>query len=323
MRSSPAEDYASLSSPRAREVLEEHYDIGAGLYKMWGSPLSVLRAILLGWERSGHPAQLHYGWDLQHAASLDTAICETTRRAVALLRLDGMPGATVFEPGCGIGGATMVAASELPQAKVIGMSLIASQVDTARSRSAAAQTSNVSFEVGNFLSTAFADESVDGIFAIEALCYTPEVERPALFAELRRILRPGGRLVVLDGVRLREAQSEAERRCVDDVLRGWTFPPPCTPDEFRSNATHAGLEVLQQQDVTCHVYASARRIDRIARWALMPLSVLARVPGFSAPLRSLGFGSAAHARRFIAACVSQRRVFDLGLGAYYLHVLRR
>jgi hypothetical protein len=37
-----ADPYRSVDSPSARAVLEEHYDIGADLYKFWGSPGSVL-----------------------------------------------------------------------------------------------------------------------------------------------------------------------------------------------------------------------------------------------------------------------------------------
>jgi hypothetical protein len=51
-----ADPYPSVDSPAARAVLEQHYDVGADLYKFWGSPGSVARALLLGWARSRHPA---------------------------------------------------------------------------------------------------------------------------------------------------------------------------------------------------------------------------------------------------------------------------
>ncbi len=315
--------YASVASRQAQEVLDLHYDVGAGLYKMWASPGSVLRAVLFGWERSGHPAQLHYGWDLEHAVSLDEAIHETTRKAVDLLQLAHMAAPRIFEPGCGIGGAVTTVAQRLPHATVVGMSLVASQIDSARSRASAIGLGNTEFHVGNYLATPFEAASVDGIYGIEALCYTPEAERQTLFAEMYRILKPGGHLVVFDGVTLRAARSEEEKGYIADVLAGWTMPLPCSASAFAEFARIAGFAVLRQEDVTAHVISSARRIGRIARYALQPLAFLARMPGLSSLLRPLGFGSALHARRFVNACLSQQRVFDRGLGAYYVHLLRK
>ncbi|WP_114970883.1 SAM-dependent methyltransferase [Rhodoferax ferrireducens] len=313
--------YASVASRQAQVVLDLHYDIGGGLYKMWASPRSVWRAIILGWERSGHPAQLHYGWDLEHAVSLDEAIHETTLKAVNLLQLDHVASPRIFEPGCGIGGAVTTVAQRLPNATVVGMSLVASQINAARSRASAIGLGNTEFHVGNYLATPFETASMDGIYGIEALCYTPETERLALFAELYRILKPGGHLVVLDGVSLRAARNEEERVYIADVLAGWTMPMPCSVSDFAEFARIAGFSVLSQEDITAHVIGSARRIKNIARYLLQPLAFLARLPGLSNLLRPLGFGSALHARRFVNACLSQQQVFDHGLGAYYVHLL--
>jgi cyclopropane fatty-acyl-phospholipid synthase-like methyltransferase len=315
--------YASVTSPQAQEILDLHYDTGGGLYKMWASPVSVCRAILFGWVRSGHPAQLHYGWNLEQAVSLDEAIHETTRQAVDLLQLAHVAAPRIFEPGCGIGGAVTAVAQRFPNATVVGMSLVASQIGTARSRASAIGLGNTEFHVGNYLSTGFDADSVDGIYAIEALCYTPETERLALFTELYRILKPGGHLVVLDGVSLRAARNEEERGYIADVLAGWTVPMPCSVSDFAGFARMAGFSVLRQEDITAHVIGSARRIKNIARYLLQPLAFLARLPGLSNLLRPLGFGSALHARRFVNACLSQQQVFDHGLGAYYVHLLRK
>ena len=101
------------------------------------------------------------------------------------------------------------------------------------------------------------------------------------------------------------------------------MPLPPLPQEFRVHAEAAGFEVLRQEEATQHVYASARRIASIARAVLQPLSAVARVPLLGGLMAPLGFASPHHARRFVDACRSQVKVFDRGLGAYYVHVFRR
>jgi ubiquinone/menaquinone biosynthesis C-methylase UbiE len=315
--------YDSVYSRVALDALTEHFDLGADLYKFWGSPRSVLRALLLGWARAGHPSHLHYAWDLETAASLDDAILETTRRAVALLDLTDCKRPHLFEPGCGIGGGVTQVAGMLPLAKVTGLSLVGKQLDIGRAMARARGLTNTEFVQGNYLATTFPDAHFDGIFAIETLVYTPPAERPVLFREMLRILRPGRSLVSLDGFRMRDPVDAAERGWVQDVLDGWTIPLPAAPQEFEEIAGSAGFEVLRAQDATNHVYQSARRISEIATSALRPLAQIARLPLLGAVVRQLGFQSPGHARRFVAACRSQLKVFDAGLSAYFVHVFRK
>ncbi len=321
---SNVDPYRSVDSPAARAVLEEHFDAGANLYKFWGSPGSVLRALLLGWPRSRHPAHLHYAWDLESASSLDEAILETTRRAVALLDLQGVEAPELFEPGCGIGGGVTQVARMLPGARVTGLSLVRRQLDIGRRRACAEGVGERSaFCCGNYLHTPFPDAHFDGIFTIETLIYTPASERARLFREMFRVLKPGGTFVSLDGFRLREPRSEDERRVVQDVLDGWTMALPPLPGEFCLHAQAAGFEVLRQEEATAHIRASAGRISAIATGVLLPLACVARVPLLGGLLAPLGFASPRQARRFVSACRSQVKVFEQGLGAYFIHVFRR
>ncbi len=318
-----SDPYDSAYSRAALEVLTEHFDLGADLYKFWGSPRSVLRALLLGWARAGHPSHLHYAWDLETAPSLDQAILETTRRAVVLLDLDDCKRPHLFEPGCGIGGGVTQVADMLPHAKVTGLSVVGKQLDIGRAMARARGLSNTEFVQGNYLGTAFPDAHFDGIFAIETLVYTPIAEKPVLCRELFRILQPGRTFVSFDGFRLRDPVGEDEEQWVQDVLDGWTTPLPPTPEEFQEAASSAGFEVLRAEDATRHIYQSARRISAIAGFALGPLAQIARVPLLGALVRPLGFQSPRHARRFVDACRSQLKVFDAGLGAYFVHVFRK
>jgi len=315
--------YDSAYSDTALDALTEHFDRGADLYKFWGSPRSVLRALVLGWAKAEHPSHLHYAWDLQAAPNLDDAILETTRRAIALLDLDGLERPHLFEPGCGIGGGVAQVAAMLPQAKVTGLSLVDRQLQIGRSMARERGLSNTEFVRGNYLGTAFPDALFDGIFAIECLVYTPIAEKPALFREMFRILREGRTLVSFDAVRTRDPANEAERQLVQDVLDGWTMPLPPITDEFQDAARTAGFEVVRAEDATPRVYESARRISAIATSALLPLCGIAGVPLLGGLLGPLGFQSVRHARRFVQACRSQLKVFDAGLGAYYVHVFRK
>jgi len=315
--------YDSAYSDAALRVLTEHFGLGANLYKFWGSPRSVLRALLLGWAKAGHPSHLHYAWDLESASTLDDAILETTRRAIALLNLNDLDRPHLFEPGCGIGGGVNQVAAMLPQASVTGLSLVDKQLEIGRAMAHARGLGNAQFVQGNYLGTAFPDALFDGIFAIECLVYTPIVEKPAMFRELFRILRAGRTLVSFDAMRTRDPANEAERQLVQDVLDGWTMPLPPITDEFRDAARAAGFEVVRGEDATQRIYESARRISAIATSVLLPLCGIARAPLLRGLLASLGFQSPRHAQRFVKACRSQLKVFDAGLGAYYVHVFRK
>jgi hypothetical protein len=152
-----SDPYQSAYSARALDVLTEHFDHGANLYKFWASPRSVVRALLRGWADADHPSHLHYAWDLETACSLDEAIRETTRRAVALLHLDAISHPVVFEPGCGIGGGVVQVAQMFPHVKVIGLSLVEKQLEIGRNMALARGVANTDFVQGNYLSTPFPD----------------------------------------------------------------------------------------------------------------------------------------------------------------------
>jgi cyclopropane fatty-acyl-phospholipid synthase-like methyltransferase len=315
--------YDSAYSGAALQALTEHYDLGANLYKSWGSPRSVLRALLFGWPRANHPSSLHYAWDLEHAPSLDFAILETTCRALALLDLEGVEHPHLFEPGCGIGGVVTQVAQMLPRAKVTGLSLVGGQLDIGRAMARARGLQNTEFVQGNYLQTPFPDAHFDGIFEIETLVHTPTAEKPALFRELFRVLKAGRTFVCFDGFRMRDMANETERRHVQDVMDGWTLPLPCTPSKFQDAARGAGFELVGAHQATAHIHESARRIAAIATSVLMPLSWVARVPLASALAKPFGFQSPRHARLFVKACRSQLAIFDAGVSAYYVHVFRK
>lgn len=311
-----------LDPAAARAALDAHYDVAQNVYKLWASPRSVLRALLSGWDDPSHPAQLHYGWDLERARDLDASIRATTSHAFDAL---GLPpaGAVVLEPGCGIGGGLTQLAASHPRHRFHGVALVERQMRIARRRAAAFGLGNVTFARADFRALPFPDDAFDGAFAIEALCYCPPPERPALLAELTRVLRPGARLVVLDGYVGREPVDGYERARLQDVLDGWTLPRPGSAEAFAAAGRAAGLTVERVEEVTPHIVAAAGRIRAIGRWVLGPLALAAALPGMNRALAPLGFASAAGASRFGAACRSQSALFRTGLGGYWMHVFRK
>lgn len=99
-------------------------------------------------------------------------------------------GARVCDAGCGPCGHTT---RYLAQAglDVVGIDLSPRCVAIAR-----AADPGLPFAVMAMEAMAFADASLDGILAYYSILYTPKAALPALLGELRRVLRPGGRLLV-------------------------------------------------------------------------------------------------------------------------------
>jgi cyclopropane fatty-acyl-phospholipid synthase-like methyltransferase len=102
------------------------------------------------------------------------------------------PGETLVDVGCGRGGAALWVASATG-AELIGIDIAESALVAARER-ASAMGRAATFQRGEFEATGLGGGSADAVMSVDALLFTPSKE--AATVELRRILRPGGRLVL-------------------------------------------------------------------------------------------------------------------------------
>jgi ubiquinone/menaquinone biosynthesis C-methylase UbiE len=114
-----------------------------------------------------------------------------------LVELSGAgPGDRVLDVGCGPGYLTRLAARAVaPGGTVLGVDASASVIEYARRVTSAG---NCAFEVGLAERLDAADESFDVVVSSLMVHHLPAELRPAAVAEMARVLRPGGRLLIAD-----------------------------------------------------------------------------------------------------------------------------
>lgn len=132
------------------------------------------------------------GWK-EHADEIDRRAEPMTSRMLEAAALK--PGERVLELGCGPGGLGLRAAEQVGSDGEIVLSDVASEMtEIAAERAKARGIANVSTRVLDLEDVDEPDASYDAVLCREALMLVPEPDRGA--AEIRRVLRPGGRAVV-------------------------------------------------------------------------------------------------------------------------------
>ncbi len=153
--------------------------------------------------------------------------------AVADLR----PGETVLDLGSGGGIDVLLSARRVgPAGKAYGLDMTQEMLDLARANASAAGADNAEFLRGQIEAIPLPDATVDVI--ISNCVINLSTDRPAVFAESYRVLRPGGRLAITDILaedHLTAAQ-QAERGAQVGCIAG---APSFT--EYRHGLTVAGF----------------------------------------------------------------------------------
>jgi demethylmenaquinone methyltransferase/2-methoxy-6-polyprenyl-1,4-benzoquinol methylase len=117
------------------------------------------------------------------------------RRAVRELHLTDP--ATVLDVGCGTGDLCMDILSSFPSSLTVGIDPAEGMLALAREKlQRAGLLSRSTFVTGDVTAMSFENNHFDGI--ISAFCIRNVCNREAAFNEIRRVLKPGGRVALLE-----------------------------------------------------------------------------------------------------------------------------
>jgi arsenite methyltransferase len=129
----------------------------------------------------------------------------------ALGRLE--PGEVVLDVGSGAGTDSLVAAQMVgSEGRVTGVDMTPEMLAKARAAAVAMKATNVEFVAAEAEGLPFDDESFDVVISNGVIDLIPD--KDAVFSEIHRVLRPGGRTQIAD-VTIQNPVSEEGRRKID------------------------------------------------------------------------------------------------------------
>lgn len=169
------------------------------------------------------------------ARSPTMSLVETLDAVVDLVPAD--PAARWAEFACGPG---LISRAMAPRVgSVQGFDLTPAMVDKARSEAAAAGVRNVGFELGDATALNVPDDTFDGAVTRFSLHHIPAPVR--VLEEMRRVVKPGGLLVVADHVTDDDGAAAAWHEEIER-LRDPSHWACLTPSRLAALGERAGLE---------------------------------------------------------------------------------
>jgi len=164
------------------------------------------------------------------------------------------PGEVVVDLGSG-GGLDVFLASKMvgPEGRAIGIDMTPAMIERARANAEAGGYSNVEFYQSNIDAIPLPDASVDCVISNCVINLAPD--KPAVFREIARVLKPGGRVAVSD-IALKHELPVAVSKSIAAYVG--CIAGAILIDDYRAGLLSAGFEHVEIVDSGADLNAYAK-----------------------------------------------------------------
>ena len=165
----------------------------------------------------------------------------------------------VLDAGCGIGDSCIYLGKKLG-CQTVGISLCQEEINKAKAiADYRAMSFYTKFEVMDYCHTNFPEESFNVVWACESVCYAYDKE--VFIKEAFRLLKPGGRLVLVDGFVTEFSNNQDP--IIKNWLQGWQINYLETPDRFMKFMEGAGFTKITYKNISTYTVSSAKRLYKL------------------------------------------------------------
>lgn len=215
--------------------------------------------LYFGWGARKHLG-IHYGFhDGEHTKHYDAILNMNNALAKRAGIRNGMK---VLDAGCGIGGSAIWLAKQF-RASVIGVTLSKRQKQVAEKLAKKHKVSHLTqFFTLNYLHTGFPDSNFDVVWALESMSYAKD--KSSFLAEAKRMLKPGGVLIIADAFLKKEDLTAEEKNLTKKWLKGWAIDNIAQINLFIYLLNKFKYADIKHEDVTQNILPSSKRAYRMA-----------------------------------------------------------
>jgi len=210
---------------------------------------------------------MHFGYWMRGMSVIDREpMLEKMNEVVAdALELPAYAPARAMDLGCGAGATARAVARRHPRCEVTAVTIVREQIELGRKLNRAAGVDRrIAFMLSDFTSTWTGPGTQDAVYAVESFCYAPGAGKAAAVREAARLLKAGGRLVVVDGF----LEGAPPRGALGWIYRkwcaSWAIAELAQREEFRAALWDAGFEGIEERDLFLQVAPSAAHIPVVA-----------------------------------------------------------
>lgn len=192
------------------------------------------------------------------------------------LRLQQERPMVVGDFGCGLGAVSRYGCQKFPHLHWKAVTICDEQVTYARAKLSPENRDRVEFFQEDYCSLPFESESLDAAFFLESLCHSERAIDP--LSEAWRVLKPGGRLVVVDGL-MRQAGENTSRYVrwlAKEVAENWAVGEFHSLQDFERSAVEAGFELESGREIGWQIVPCVAHSPALVAWHSASLMLTGR-----------------------------------------------